>query len=104
MSEPKVTECWTIKHEDGRPSSFVSGAQEEVGFLAAVLMWKEDYDALIKERELNVTAIHELQAMCDDVRNKYVSMRRELEELRVLRRLAECYLTHFKEAHDEEAK
>lgn len=49
----KVTECWTVAEDggDGPPSAQLAGRVLSLAAFPAVLMWKEDYDALVAERD-----------------------------------------------------
>jgi hypothetical protein len=58
MSEPKVTECWA-KEKWEAPKGFLgvplllclSPVEASPNYRPAILMWKEDYDALVNELE-----------------------------------------------------
>lgn len=120
MSEKiKVTECWTKTCDDESPNAYTVYGIQTSNDRPAVLLWREDYEALIKERDelrkrcrynldpgaqitcwdeyeslrarhdamrkeldLNVEAIHGLQEQCSQLRDKYAAAMKELEELR----------------------
>lgn len=51
-NEIKVAECWTISEDDGRPDwadCHEAGIWEDSR--RAILLWREDYDAMRKELE-----------------------------------------------------
>jgi hypothetical protein len=51
VAEPKVTECWAWQeNEEGRPHIEATRLPTH-GSDPAILMWKEDYDAMRKELE-----------------------------------------------------
>jgi hypothetical protein len=90
--EPKVTECWAQIALDKRfpCAGAVSYDKEVVSDRPAILLWREDYDALLKEREeLRKRCRYNLdpgaQITCWDeyesLRARYNAMRKELEEL-----------------------
>jgi DNA repair exonuclease SbcCD ATPase subunit len=85
-SEIKVTECWMDYDDQGHPSVFEERSNFSKSrhdhYKQAVILWREDYDALLKERDLNVKAIHGLQEQCSQLRDKYAAANRELEEWR----------------------
>ena len=51
MSEPKVTECWADLDSYGCPESLDVLEKEAIGYRPAILLWREDYDAMRKELE-----------------------------------------------------
>jgi hypothetical protein len=49
--EPKVTEGWALPSGDGSPGSYISSRAMWKIDRPAILMWREDYDAMRKELE-----------------------------------------------------
>jgi hypothetical protein len=98
--EPKVTECWSCPAVlgSGRPAAGPShniSPEMRNHYRKTILMWREDYDALIKERDdLRKRCRYNLdpgaQITCWDeyesLRARYDAMRKELEELREWRK------------------
>jgi hypothetical protein len=81
-NEIKVTEVWCKPEEDGSPNYLDTSRSFVEGDRRVVLVWKDDYDAMRRELELNVKAIHGLQEQCSQLRDKYAAANRELEEWR----------------------
>ena len=50
MSEPKVTECWTEETREGYPHQDTDAGESEWN-RRAILLWREDFDAMRKELE-----------------------------------------------------
>ena len=80
MSEPKVTECWA--KEGWTPADRVFTGHPMLLCIAhdqftsnhrpAILMWKEDYDAMRKEleelrKELRIKALNEMVAISQEI-------------------------------------
>ncbi len=51
IEELKVTECWCAECDDGSPHAYTVYGIRVNDDRPAVLMWREDYDALLKELE-----------------------------------------------------
>ena len=89
MSEPKVTECWAIESDDGSPTTDFIFAKKDAQQrdAAAVLIWREDYDAMRKELEetkQRADANHMIADTCTlsarELADKMTAMETELEE------------------------
>lgn len=73
---PKVTECWTVEAGDGSPVlHWVFDKKDSYHPAAAILMWREDYDALRESLKHREELYWKLTAEFD-------AMRKELEELK----------------------
>ena len=63
MSEPKVTECWMESDRDGCPNVYEDAAIsscEYIGYTPAIVLWREDYDAMRIELENLRTFVQQL--------------------------------------------
>jgi tetrahydromethanopterin S-methyltransferase subunit G len=96
--EPKVTECWTeVGNAESGPDPDLSFSYKDSDrCIPAILMWKEDYDAMVKRLEYRDAEILDLKVsltMANQERwswkmetksrgEEIESLRKELEELR----------------------
>lgn len=80
--DPKVRECWVEESaNDGVPTLAGAYDKEHAWYRPAILIWKEDYDAMRNERTLNLKAIHELQASLAEATKTIAERNAEVDRL-----------------------